>query len=98
GRRYDAVSSLSLNFEAASEAPVPQRYAAVRIEPVETLPTAPEPPAPEGKLIEFPKPMPVASVTLAPPMPLADELAETILEIETPRILDVPEGAHALPE
>lgn len=92
GRRYDAgASSLSLDFDPAPEAPPQQRYAAIRLETVEK--------APDTNLIEFPKPMPVASVTLAPPvsLPLADELAESIREIETPRILDVPDGAHTLP-
>ncbi|MBI2678055.1 MAG: RDD family protein [Candidatus Koribacter versatilis] len=91
GRRYDAAaSSLSLNFEPAPEAPPQQRYAAIRLETVEKVP--------DTNLIEFPRPMPVASVMLAPPpMPLADELAESIREIETPRILDVPDGAHTLP-
>ena len=110
GRRYDASSSLSLNFETLEEpeveAAVPARYAAVRLEMVEK--------APETNLIEFPKPAPVASVTLPPPvapepvlpeltladltlpeLPPADELAEPIAD--SPRILDVPEAAHAVP-
>ena len=83
GRRYDPSSSLSLDFEPLPEAPLP-RFAPVRLEVVQR--------EPETNLIEFPKPMPVASVVL----PVADELAEPILE--TPRILDVPEGTQALPE
>ncbi|HSE48553.1 MAG TPA: RDD family protein [Terriglobales bacterium] len=87
GRRYDH-SSLSLNFDplAEPESPAPARYAPVRLEVIER--------APETNIIEFPKPMPVASVTAAPvpELPLVEELAEPI--VETPRILDVPEGAH----
>ena len=110
GRRYDH-SSLSLNFETleepVAESPVPARYAAVRLEMVERTP--------ETNLIEFPKPAPVASVTLPaapvapepvlpeltladltlPELPPADELAEPI--VDSPRILDVPEAAHAVP-
>jgi uncharacterized RDD family membrane protein YckC len=92
GRRYDPNSSLSLNFDPLdSETPPPARFAPVRLEVVEK--------APDTNLIVFPKPMPVASVSVteAPlALPLADELAEPINE--TPRILDVPEGTHALPE
>ncbi|HTK95860.1 MAG TPA: RDD family protein [Terriglobales bacterium] len=87
-RRYDPMSSLSLDFDSLPEidtAPAPARYAPVKVE------------APEAKILEFPKPMPVASVTELPPLlPPSEELAEPMLE--TPRILDVPEGMHALPE
>lgn len=88
GRRYD-TSSLSLNFDPMAEppAPAPARYAAVRLEAVEKADT---------NVIEFPKPMPVASVAAAPlELPLAEELADPI--VETPRILDVPEGAQEPP-
>jgi len=89
GRRYDN-SSLSLDFDslAEPEAPVPARYAPVRLEIIEKQP--------ETNVIVFPKPAPVASVA-APvaEVPLAEELAEPI--VETPRILDVPEGAHEPP-
>jgi uncharacterized RDD family membrane protein YckC len=86
GRRYDGNSSLSLNFEPLPELELasPARYGAVRLEPVER--------PPEAKVLEFPKPVAPAAMEL----PLADELAEPV--VETPRILDVPEGAHALPE
>jgi uncharacterized RDD family membrane protein YckC len=89
GRRYDATSSLSLDFDAMAEpeAPAPARYAAVRLEVIEKQP--------DTNVIEFPKRMPVASIAApAPdiPLALAEELAEPI--VETPRILDVPEGAH----
>jgi uncharacterized RDD family membrane protein YckC len=82
GRRYDPASSLSLEFEPLPEPelPPPARYAAVRLELVEK---------PDTNIIEFPKPMPVASVAA---LPLAEELAEPI--VETPRILDVPDGTH----
>src|SRR3954464_3518023 len=95
GRRYDPGGSLSLNFEAMpqqQESAPPARYAAVRLDMVDHAETA----ASEGKLIEFPKPMPVASVTELPPLPHVEELAEPM--VETPRILDVPEGAHPLTE
>lgn len=90
-RRYDD-SSLPLDFDslAEPEAPAPARYAPVRLEAIEKQA--------DTNLIEFPKPAPVASVTVAPPVaeiPLAEELAEPI--VETPRILDVPEGAHEPP-
>lgn len=82
GRRYDN-SSLSLNFEPLAEPEFAlARYGAVRLEPVEK--------PPEAKVLEFPKPAPAME------LPPADELAEPV--VETPRILDVPEGAHALPE
>jgi uncharacterized RDD family membrane protein YckC len=107
GRRYDPSSSLSLNFETLEDqaAPIPARYAAVRLEMVER--------APETNLIEFPKPMPVASVSAVaavasvaadlpladltlPELPPADELAEPM--VDSPRILDVPDHVQAVPE
>ncbi|MDP9267707.1 MAG: RDD family protein [Acidobacteriota bacterium] len=93
GRRYDPSSSLSLNFDSLpdAETALPARFAPVRLEVVEKVA--------DTNLIVFPKPQPVTSVSATEmplALPLADELADPISE--TPRILDVPEGTHALPQ
>lgn len=90
--------SLAFNFEAASETAPEAPSSAARSYAYESAPPAEAkaryylaPQSAEPKVIEFPKP----ALAAVEPLPRLEELAEPI--VETPRILDVPEGAEPLP-